>query len=160
MEQEIKDSLNGAVLPDVAVKSKISYAPPTFLRVMRVVIGSLSSIMIVALFTWIYVTSNDRANDIDLEQYLTDRYVVSEPSVPVLPLDERVETNFNPPADLSEAALQDLKNFEYAVAEQFSGMELSVRREANIIYFTVEAGEYTLELSSEESYPYLDEFLN
>jgi hypothetical protein len=159
MEPEIKNSLRDVPQSDVVVHAKISYAPPKFLRIMRVIIGSLTSIVLVALFTWIYTTSNERASNIDLEQYLKDQYVSAAPSIPLAPLDQRVEENFNPPTGTSPEVLQDLRNFEYAASEQFVGQETSVRRDGNFIYFTVDSGEYSLELLSEDSYPYIDKVL-
>ena len=155
----VADSLRGSSASDVSV-GKIAYAPPTLIRAMRTIVPIVAGLLAIALFTWAYVQSYNRANAQIFNDYIAQQYVIPEPAAPELPLEERVEASFSPPADITPEALADLSNVEYVLSTQLASHPyVELARKENIVYFTIGRKEYTITLSTSESYQYIDAFI-
>ena len=159
-QPQVTDSLRGAQKSDQVLKTKIAYAPPTYIRVVRVVVSSIVGSIAILLFSWLYTTAYERANFIDVEQYIAEKYEGMKEQSPMPALEERTEIIFPGSSKLSEAGLDDLENFTQIVTVQFVESEIAeMRRVDSVLYFKIGRAEYSVELSSEDSYPYLDDLI-
>lgn len=159
-QPQVTDSLRGAQKGDQVLKTKIAYAPPAYIRVVRVVVSSIVGSIAILLFSWLYTTAYERANFIDVEQYIAEKYEGMKEQSPMPALEERTETIFPGSSKLSEAGLDDLENFTQIVTVQFVDSEIvEMRRVDSVLYFKIGRAEYSVELSSEDSYPYLDDLI-
>lgn len=160
IKSQISDSLRGAKATDQVIKSKVVYAPPTYLRIIRIFVASLIGSLAIGLFAWLYATAYERANYIDVDQYIAEKYEGMKETKPLPPLEERTEIIFPGSSKLSEEGLDDLENFTQIVTVQFVASEITeMRRDGAVLYFKVGRAEYSVELGSEDSYPYLDELI-
>lgn len=155
----VADSIRGASASDVSV-GKVAYAPPASIRALRTIVPIITGLFAIALFTWAYVESYNRANAQIFNDYIAEQYVVPQPAAPEIPLEERVEASFSPPADITPEALADLSNVEYVLSTQLASHPyVELARKENIVYFTIGRKEYTITLSTSESYQYIDAFI-
>lgn len=145
----------------VSVSDAASYAPPTLIRVLRVVVPTLAGLLAIGLFTFAYYQSYERNNQAIFDDYVSEFYAQKElENTPKPTVEELLTETFNPPASLSADAKADLVNFQYIVSEQLAGIEnLTILREGSVVYFRHDRREYTLSLSSNESYSYIDSYI-
>lgn len=157
---EVSDSLRGAQKTDKVVKTKIAYAPPMYLRLIRIFVAALIGSTAIGMFTWLYATAYERANFVDIAQYVADKYEGVKEKAPLPPLDERTEIIFPGSSSLESDALDDLKNFVQAMTVQFYESEITeVRRDENVLYFKAGKAEYSIILASPKSYTYFDRLI-
>lgn len=160
IKNQVTESLRGSQSTDQVVKTKLVYAPPLYLRIIRIFVASLIGSASIGLLTFLYATAYERANYIDVEQYIAEKYEGMKETDPLPPLEERTEIIFPGSSNLSEEGLDDLENFAQIVTVQFVASEITeMRRDGAVLYFTVDRAEYSVELSSPDSYPYLDELI-
>jgi hypothetical protein len=157
IKSQVSDSLRGAKDTDQVIKNKIVYAPPVYLRIIRIFVASLIGSLAIGMFTWLYVTAYERANYVDIEQYIAQQYEGVKNPVELPPLEERTDTIFPGASSLSEAGLDDLENLTQIFTVQFSASEVTeMRRDGAVLYFKIGRSEYSVELGSPDSYPAVD----
>lgn len=161
IENQVSDSLRGAKDSDQIVKNKIIYAPPVYLRIIRIFVASLIGSLAIGMFTWLYSTAYERANYVDIEQYIAEQYEGIKNPIELPPLEERTDTIFPSSASLSEAGLDDLENLTQIFTVQFSTSDITeMRRDGAVVYFKIGRSEYSVELGSIDSYSAVDELIS
>lgn len=153
-------SLRDSDASDKALNSASS-APPTLIRALRITVPSIAGLLAIGLFTFAYYQSYEQANQNAFDNYVAEFYAQQEANnTPKPTVEELLQETFNPPATLPAEALLDLRSFQYIVSEQLALVEdLKITREGDVVFFRHDRREYTLNLSSVESYKFIDSYI-
>lgn len=156
----VSDPLRDSDASDTAL-GKVSYAPPTLIRALRVIVPTLAGLLAIGLFTFAYYQSYEMNNKAIFDNYVAEFYAEREAEkAPKPTVEELLQETFNPPATLSSEALSDLRSFQYVVSEQLALVEdLKVSREGDVVFFRHGRKEYTITLNSTDSYKFIDDYI-
>jgi hypothetical protein len=160
VDSAASDSLRDADASDKAL-SGVSYAPPTLIRALRITVPTIAGLLAIGLFTFAYYQSYEQNNQSAFDNYVAEFYAQQEANnAPQPTVEELLQETFNPPATLSAEALADLRSFQYVVSSQLALVEnLEITREGDVVFFRHDRKEYTLNLTSAESYKFIDDYI-